>query len=146
KYNYCYDVLIYPQHLTETLHFVSKFANQKFVIDHAAKPAIAKGEWKKWSEEITMLAQHPQVYCKLSGLFTEAKWNQWKQQDFYPYLDTLFETFGANRLMFGSDWPVINTAGNYNEWLQLLQQYMQQLPEKDISKIMGENAIHFYAL
>ncbi|HEV8270395.1 MAG TPA: amidohydrolase family protein [Chitinophagaceae bacterium] len=145
-YNCTYDILIYHYQLKPALEFVSKFPKQKFVIDHCAKPDVRKkniGEWKVLMKE---MAQRPNVYCKLSGLFTETKWKQWSPADFYPYLDVVFEAFGTNRLMFGSDWPVMLLSGIYVQWKSLLEKYMENFVEEDRLKVFGENAIEFYNL
>jgi L-fuconolactonase len=86
------------------------------------------------------------VFCKLSGLFTEAKWKEWSAGDFYPYLDAVFETFGTDRLMYGSDWPVILLSGIYVQWKSLLEKYMENFNEEDRAKVFGENAIQVYKL
>jgi len=146
EFNYTYDILIYHYQLKPALEFVSKFPKQKFVIDHCAKPDIGKkniGEWKVLMKEI---AQYPNIFCKLSGLFTETKWKQWSAGDFYPYLDTVFEAFGTDRLMFGSDWPVMLLSGIYVQWKSLLEKYMENFVEEDRLKVLGENAISFYNL
>jgi L-fuconolactonase len=150
-FGYAYDVLIYHHQLRPALEFVSRFPEQKFVIDHCAKPDIANKKiddpttfgWKTLMQEI---AQHPNVYCKLSGLFTEAKWKNWSARDFYPYLDVVFESFGTNRLMYGSDWPVMLLSGIYVQWKSLLEKYMENFEEEDRTKVFGENAIEFYGL
>jgi len=146
RFNYTYDILIYHYQLKQALVFVSKFPKQKFVIDHCAKPDIGKkniGEWKVLMKE---MAQHPNVYCKLSGLFTETKWKQWSAGDFYPYFDTVFESFGTDRLLFGSDWPVMLLSGIYVQWKSLLEKYMENFGEEDRLKVFGENASEFYNL
>jgi L-fuconolactonase len=145
QYNYTYDVLIYPRQLKVALGFVSKFP-QKMVIDHCAKPDIAGkiiGEWAILMKEI---AQHPNVYCKLSGLFTEAKWKEWKPAEFYPYLDVVFTAFGTDRLLFGSDWPVILLSGMYVQWKSLLEKYMENFGREEKEKIFAGNAKRFYNL
>ena len=146
KYSYTYDILIYPSQLQSTLSFVEKFPDQKLVIDHCAKPDIKNrkiDEWKKWMKEI---AQYENVYCKVSGLFTEAAWKDWSAGDFYPYLDVVFEAFGTDRLMFGSDWPVILVAGIYVQWKSLLEKYMEGFREEEKEKFFGLNAVEFYNL
>ena len=146
QYHYTYDILIYPSQLQSTLAFVEKFPDQKLVIDHCAKPDIKNkkiDEWKKWMKEI---AQHENVYCKVSGLFTEAAWKDWSVSDFYPYLDVVFEAFGTDRLMFGSDWPVILVAGIYVQWKSLLEKYMEGFREEEKGKFFGLNAKEFYDL
>jgi L-fuconolactonase len=145
-YNCTYDLLVYHHQLKPTLSFVSKFPKQKFVVDHCAKPDIGKKNIQEWSVLIKEMAKHPNVHCKLSGLFTETKWKQWSAGDFYPYLDVVFEAFGTNRLMFGSDWPVILLSGMYVQWKSLLEKYMENFSEEDRLKIFGENAVNFYQL
>ena len=145
-FNYTYDILIYHYQLKPALEFVSKFPGQKFVIDHCAKPDIGKKNIEEWKILMKGMAQHPNVYCKLSGLFTETKWKQWSVADFYPYLDTVFEAFSADRLMFGSDWPVMLLSGIYVQWKSLLEKYMENFIEEDRLKVLGENAISFYNL
>ena len=146
SYNSTYDILIYHYQLKAALEFVSKFSKQKFVIDHCAKPDIGKKNIDEWKVLMKEMARHPNVYCKLSGLFTETKWKQWSPGDFYPYLDVVFEAFGAGRLMFGSDWPVMLLSGMYVQWKSLLEKYMENFVEEDRLKVFGENAIEFYNL
>ncbi|HET6766378.1 MAG TPA: amidohydrolase family protein [Chitinophagaceae bacterium] len=145
-YQYTYDILIYHDQLKPALEFVSKFPRQKFVIDHCAKPDIGKKNINDWKFLIKEMAAHPYVYCKLSGLFTETRWKQWSAGDFYPYLDVVFEAFGTNRLMFGSDWPVMLLSGIYVQWKSLLEKYMENFIEEDRLKVFGENAVQFYNL
>ena len=141
-----YDILIYHYQLKAAVDFVSKFPNQKFVIDHCAKPDIGKKNIDEWKVLMKQMAQHPNVYCKLSGLLTETKWKQWSPADFYPYLDVVFEAFGTDRLMFGSDWPVMLLSGIYVQWKSLLEKYMENFVEEDRLKVFGKNAIQFYNL
>jgi len=145
-YNCTYDILIYHHQLKPALEFVSKFSKQKFVIDHCAKPDIGNKKIDEWKVLMKEMAQHQNVYCKLSGLFTETKWKQWSAGDFYPYLDVAVEAFGVNRLIFGSDWPVILLSGMYVQWKSLLEKYMENFSEEDRLKVLGENAIQFYNL
>jgi L-fuconolactonase len=145
-FNYTYDVLIYHHQLKPALDFVSKFPEQKMVIDHCAKPDIANKKIDEWKRLMQEIAKHPNVYCKLSGLFTEAKWKQWSPAEFYPYLDTVFEAFGTDRLLFGSDWPVILVSGIYVQWKSLLEKYMENFTEEERSNVFGNNAVQFYNL
>lgn len=128
------------------LEFVSKFPDQKFVINHCAKPDIGKKNIEEWKTLMKEMAQQPNVQCKLSGLLTETKWKEWSPGDFYPYLDVVFESFGTDRLMFGSDWPVILLSGMYVQWKSLLEKYMENFTEEDRLKVFGENAIQVYDL
>ncbi|MFC5283527.1 amidohydrolase family protein [Pedobacter alpinus] len=146
KYNFTYDVLIFPDQLTYTLEFVKAFPKQKFVIDHIAKPDIKNQNIEDWKKGIIAIAENENVYCKISGMVTEADFNNWKESDFEPYLDVVFESFGVKRLMYGSDWPVCNVAGGYQKALQILQNYTQKLDVQDQQLLFGKNATSFYNL
>lgn len=146
KFDFTYDVLIYENQLKEAIEFMNYFPAQKFIIDHGAKPSIRNksiGEWKKWMIEIS---KRKNIYCKLSGLITEAKWNLWEEKDFYPYLDVIFEFFGTGRIVFGSDWPVMLLSGNYQKWKALIEEYLADLSSEEKEKVFGQNAIEFYNL
>jgi L-fuconolactonase len=145
-YGYTYDLLIYPRQLPSALKFISLFPGNKFVIDHCAKPDIAHKKIEEWKPLMQEIAKHPNVFCKLSGLFTEAKWKEWSPSEFYPYLDTVFDAFGTDRLMFGSDWPVMLLSGIYVQWKSLLEKYMENFDTEEREKVFGMNAIKFYNL
>lgn len=144
KYNLTYDILIFPRHLKVANEFVRHFPNQKFVLDHIAKPMIKKSIIFPWKEDILRLAEHENVYCKVSGMATEADWNLWEYEDFIPYLDVVFEAFGVDRLMIGSDWPVCKLAGSYKEVMEIVENYLPDDRSKE--KVLGRNAIKFYGL
>ncbi len=147
QFNLTYDLLIFPKHLPTTVEFVSKFSDkQRFVIDHIAKPSIFKGEIEAWALQIAQLAKFPNVYCKLSGMVTEADWKHWKEENIFPFLDVIFEAFGVNRLMIGSDWPVCKVAGEYEKVMSIVLNYIQKFPKATQDKITGLNAIKFYNL
>lgn len=141
-----YDILIYERHLPITIKFIEKFPDQIFVIDHIAKPDIKNRSFKKWSEYMKIISEFPNVYCKLSGMVTEDDWDYWNKEDFYPYIDFLLETFTHERLMIGSDWPVCTVAGSYTEVMNIVIQYIKNLPIKYQNMILGENAIKAYNL
>lgn len=143
---YTYDILIYHNQLKPAVEFVMAFPEQKFIIDHCAKPDIKNKKIDEWAVLMREMAKHPNVCCKLSGLFTEAAWKQWSAGEFYPYLDVVFDAFGVDRLMFGSDWPVILVSGIYVQWKSLLEKYMENFSEDDRVKVFGENAERFYNL
>jgi L-fuconolactonase len=145
-YGYTFDILIYHHQLKPALEFVSKFPDIKLVIDHCAKPDIAHKKFDDWKLLMLEIAKQPNVYCKLSGLFTEAKWKEWSPADFYPYLDVVFDAFGADRLMFGSDWPVILVSGMYVQWKSLLEKYMEKIDIAERAAVFSNNAIRFYNL
>ncbi len=146
KYDFTYDLLIYESQLKEAVEFVNYFPAQKFIIDHCAKPSIRDKsiiQWKKWMTEIS---KRKNIFCKLSGLITEAKWNQWEEKDLYPYLDVVFNCFATERIVFGSDWPVMLLSGNYKLWKNLLEKYMNNFSAFEREKVFTQNAIDFYNL
>lgn len=146
SFKYTYDILVYHYQLEAVLALVQQFPDQKFVIDHCAKPGVAKKIIDPWRSLMKEIASCPNVYCKLSGLLTETNWKQWEPTDFYPYLDVVFESFGTSRLLFGSDWPVLLLSGEYLQWKELLLKYMETLPDAERENVMGNNAIKFYNL
>jgi len=145
-FNQTYDILIYHSQLASALAFVRQLPEQKLVLDHCAKPDIRMKELQKWKSYIQEIAAYPNVYCKLSGLFTEAAWKNWSASDFYPYLDVVFDSFGPDRLMFGSDWPVMLLSGIYVQWKSLLEKYLENQKPEVYEKIFRLNAIQFYNL
>lgn len=146
KYGLTYDILIYPRHLEATRQFIKSFPNQKFVIDHIAKPYIKKGEIETWKSHMMALGEFDNVWCKLSGMVTESKWKKWKYEDFVPYLDVVLASFGTDRVMFGSDWPVCLLSGSYGEVKGIVDRYISKYTVTEKNKIMGENAAEFYGL
>jgi len=144
QFNLAYDVLIMPHQLSETIELISKFPDQLFVLNHLAKPNIKEKKSGEWSKKIIQLSQLQNVYCKISGLVTEANWTNWKQEDFKPYLDVIFKAFGTDRLLYGSDWPVCLLASNYNEQFQIVESYLSSFSFKEKEKIMGLNAVKVY--
>ena len=146
KYNYTYDILSYPHQIKTAIELVRTFPNQKFVLDHCAKPILKEKKIGDWKNQMQTIAENKNVYCKLSGLLTEAKWNQWQPEDFYPYLDIVFEAFGTERILFGSDWPVILLSGEYRQWKNLVEFYLQKFSTSEQQNVMGNNAIKFYNL
>jgi L-fuconolactonase len=141
-----YDILIYPRHLPVASELVARFPEQRFVLDHIAKPPIAEGRLSPWAEGIQRLAEHPQVYCKVSGMVTEADWANWTAADFRPYLDVVVEAFGPGRIMLGSDWPVCTVAGSYARVMSLAYDYAAQFRAAEQAAMVGENAARFYGL
>ncbi len=141
-----YDILVYPQQLTAALSLVERLPDQRFVVDHAAKPPIRDGEIEPWARRMRELASHANVWCKVSGLVTEADWTRWSAEDIRPYLDVVFEAFGPDRLMFGSDWPVCLLAASYRRVNDLIDSYAEYLTETERDKLFGANAVQSYGL
>lgn len=146
KYNFTYDILIFPQHLSAALQLVKQFPDQAFVIDHIAKPYIKAGLVEEWKRGMALMAQYPNVLCKVSGMVTEADMQQWKEADFTPYLDAVTESFGVNRLMYGSDWPVCLCAGSYRQVLDIVQHYFAGFSADEQQAVFAGNAASFYQL
>jgi L-fucono-1,5-lactonase len=146
EYGFTYDILIYPKQLPAALELAAGLPEQRFVIDHMAKPEIRTNKSAEWAKQMRDIAQNPNVFCKISGLVTEADWSAWKNADFRPYLDVVFEAFGVGRMMFGSDWPVCLVAASYSQVKEILEDYMRDFPVRDKNKVFGENAIRFYGL
>jgi L-fucono-1,5-lactonase len=146
EFNLTYDILIYARHLPIAAEFLAGFERQRFVLDHLAKPDIRGRELGMWSRGIRELAKFPNVYCKLSGLVTEADWDSWTEQDFIPYLDMALECFGAARLMIGSDWPVCTVAGNYSRVVDVVKNYLQKFPSGVSEAVLGETAREVYRI
>ncbi|MDB5229480.1 MAG: amidohydrolase family protein [Chitinophagaceae bacterium] len=146
QYNFTYDILVFPRHLKYVKEFVKLFQKQKFVIDHLAKPLIKDKQLEEWELDIMDIATNANVYCKLSGMVTEADWHNWKQEDLNPYIDVVAEAFGPDRIMFGSDWPVCLIAGSYKKITGIIQNYFQSFSIADQEKVWGGNAVSFYNL
>lgn len=145
-FGYTYDILIYPKQLPAAIELAQRFPKQPFIIDHLAKPEIKGARISEWAGHMRTIAQNPNVYCKVSGMITEADWQTWRSEEFRPYLDVVFDAFGPDRLIFGSDWPVCLLAGTYSRVKQLIVDYLADFPETDRAKIFGANAVHFYGL
>jgi len=146
EFDLAYDLLIYPRHLPVAAEFVSRFPRQRFVLDHMAKPHIRSGEIDSWSRGIRGLAAFSNVCCKLSGLITEADWSNWKPAEITPYLNVVFEAFGPDRLMIGSDWPVCLVAGSYERTLDVVKDYLEPYDTGVRTAILGGNAQRFWGL
>ncbi len=146
EYNLTYDLLLFPKHLTVAREVVSMFPEQRFVLDHIAKPLIRDQVFNPWEEDITRLAEHANVWCKLSGMVTEADWKNQKPADFRPYLDIVFKAFGTGRIMAGSDWPVCLLAGEFKDVIGIINGYISDMSDDIREKILGLNCIDFYGL
>lgn len=146
KYGFTYDILIFPDQLKFATKLAKEFPEQKFVLDHIAKPYIKDGQIDSWSAEIEQLAACPNVYCKVSGMVTEADWHNWTNDTFKRYLDVVFNAFGAKRVMYGSDWPVSLVAGDYTRVKAIVSEYASQFTADAQDMIFGGNAVTFYNL
>lgn len=146
EYDLPFDLLLFPRHLPVACELVGMFPEQRFVLDHIGKPPIKTGQITPWEAGIRRLASFPNVSCKTSGMVTEADWKAWTPADFRPYLDIVFEAFGAKRIMIGSDWPECTLAGTYQKVMQLAIDYLAQFPETEQADVLGNTAMSFYKL
>lgn len=147
KNNLSYDLLILAKQLPQTLLLVAQLPNLRLVVDHIAKPDIkGTSDFTDWVQGIKQLAQFKNVYCKVSGLVTEADVKHWKAEDFTPFLNTVFDAFGPERIMFGSDWPVCLLGGSYSEIKNIVADYVSENYSTFQNKIFGENAVKFYQI
>lgn len=146
KYGYTYDILVFPHQLGATLELVRNFPHQKFVIDHIAKPYIKDGFYEGWAVLMKEIAKQENVFCKLSGMITEADYAAWNPGQITPYMNLVLESFGAERIMYGSDWPVCLVAGTYAQVKNLVVDFIKGLSQAEQEAIMGTNAISFYNL
>ncbi|RZK75988.1 MAG: amidohydrolase [Pedobacter sp.] len=145
-FDYSYDMLIHADQLHYLPDFISLCPDQRFVLDHIAKPDIKNKDIKAWAADLKQLAQFENLSCKLSGMVTEADLQDWNVKNFEPYIDMVFQVFGAKRLMFGSDWPVCLLAASYSDVISILEPYISQLTSNEQSQFWGENARDFYKL
>lgn len=141
-----YDILIFERHLPQTIEFVDRHPHQVFVLDHIAKPRIKAAALSPWRENIRKLAERQNVYCKISGMVTEADWAAWTPQQMSLYIDVVLEAFGARRLMFGSDWPVCLLASAYPKWVMLMEEALKPLSIAEQERIWAGTAIEAYRL
>ncbi len=146
EFDLAYDILINERHLPVAAEFVKRFPRQRFVLDHMAKPPIKSGAIDSWTRGIRELAAFPNVFCKMSGLVTEADWANWKGDEITPYLDVAFQAFGADRLMIGSDWPVCMVAGSYERVLIVVTSYLDGHDSTARESVLGGNAQRFWKL
>jgi L-fuconolactonase len=144
QFGYTYDLVVLPDQLAYANQLVSEFPDQPFVLDHIGKPNIRLRLFADWVRDIQALASHENLYCKVSGMVTEADFRRWKFEDFKPYLDVIFESFGIGRIMFGSDWPVCRLAATYGEVIGILEGYLKDFSEHEQDLFWGGNAMKFY--
>ncbi len=146
EFGLTYDILIYTRHLPVAAEFASRFPEQRFVLDHLAKPPIKARELQAWEKGIRTLAKFPNMFAKLSGLVTEADWQAWKPEDIRPCLDVAFDAFGSERLMVGSDWPVCLVAGFYSRVMNVVMEYLEDFSSDERDAVLGGTAERFWKL
>lgn len=143
QHNLTFDALVLPRHLPQMRQLLSRHPRLRTVINHGAKPNIAAGQFDTWASDIATIAKESEAYCKFSGLLTEAG-NGWTASDLAPFVAHLFDNFGTERLIWGSDWPVLNLAASYETWLDMATAFIPNGRDKEA--VMGTNAINLYRL
>ncbi|MEO6638072.1 MAG: amidohydrolase family protein [Ginsengibacter sp.] len=146
KYGFTYDLLILPDQLKYATQLATNFPQQYFVLDHLAKPNIKDKVIKEWQIDVHALARHQNVYCKISGMVTEADWKNWTVKEFTPYMDVIIDAFGPERIMFGSDWPVCLVAASYKKMKDIVDDYFLQFSQSEQEAFFGRTATKFYKL
>jgi len=146
EYNLTFDLLIYPNQIMNAVELVKKFSDQTFILDHIAKPNISKPVSDEWKYGIKLLSENHNVSCKISGMVTETNNFKFNNNDFIPFLDVIFNCFGSERIMFGSDWPVCLVAASYNQTIKIIHNYLENCSKKIKDDIMGNNAVKIYNL
>lgn len=145
-YGLRFDCLIFASHLPQTIELVDRHPNQVFIVDHIAKPSIRHQTFAPWRQQLTELASRPNVYCKLSGMVTEANWDLWTEKELAPYFETALNAFGCKRTMFGSDWPVVTLAASYQQWLEIVRRAAAPLSEEEQRWLFAGTAVEAYGL
>ena len=146
RYGLTYDILVYARQLPQVVEFVRAFPDQKFVLDHLAKPDVKGAGLAGWRQQIEALAAFPQVWCKLSGLVTEADWGSWTAEQLRPYIETALECFGPERLMIGSDWPVCTLASPYSRTMAIVEDAIGGFSSRERASVLGGTAQHLWNL
>ncbi|MBO1513313.1 amidohydrolase family protein [Metabacillus bambusae] len=141
-----FDLLLFPKHIPYAIELVEKFPKQPFVLDHIGKPDIKNKVISPWNNDLTKLAKYKNVYVKLSGMVTEADWKNWGKRDFNAYLDVVFNSFGPDRMMIGSDWPVCTVSNRYETVMEIVLDYVKRFAPESENLILGENCSRFYSI
>jgi len=146
SYGLSFDLGVKAHQLAGAVDLVKAVPDNRYMLDHFGKPAIGSGEFKEWRAHIMELAKNPQVYCKLSGLVTEADWTRWTVADLRPYVEVVMEQFGPGRVAFGSDWPVVTLASSYKRWYETAMQLCEGLSADELKRVFYQNALDFYQI
>ncbi|MBK9169483.1 MAG: amidohydrolase family protein [Bryobacterales bacterium] len=146
RHGLAYDILVYERHLPYAIEFADRHTDMVFVLDHIAKPRIGDRALEPWRTRILELSERENVYCKISGMVTEADWAGWKEADLRPFYEVVLDAFGPRRLMFGSDWPVLLAAGSYGEWAGMVRRWIGTLTATEQERILRGTAIEAYKL
>lgn len=139
-----YDVLVYARQLGDVLRMTDAVPGLRMVMDHGAKPDIRGGEFSRWRRDLAEFGVRGETFCKLSGLVTEADWAAWTVEELKPYFDAIFEIFGVERVMWGSDWPVCLHAASYERWYGTVLEFVESRYPRALEAVFGGNCARFY--
>ena len=146
QFDFTYDLLVFHNQMESLVRFTDKLQDNRLILDHIGKPDIKKKQIKQWKEQLRILSANPNIYCKLSGMLTEADHQRWTYDDIMPYMETAAEYFGVDRLCFGSDWPVCLLAGSFKQVHDVVDRFVEQLNTTEREKIFGTNTAAFYKI
>jgi L-fuconolactonase len=146
EFNWSFDICIYHPQMANTIKLVKQCPHVQFILDHIGKPDIKNHLFQPWDSEIRQLAAFENVFCKISGMVTEADHDHWKKEDLKPYVDHVIDCFGIDRVMFGGDWPVVTLAGSLQAWLESLMRLISRFSQDEIKKLFYDNAMRLYRL
>jgi len=146
RHGWTYDLLLKTIHLPAATKLVDRYPNQLFVVDHIAKPVPDESDWSAWQQGINDIAKRPNVYCKLSGMVTEANWSEWRKPNYHRFLDEVLNAFGADRCIYGSDWPVCTCAADYQCMYGVVESWAARLSSAEQQAIFGDCCAHFYSV
>ena len=146
EYGFSFDLCIYHPQMGDVLELVAQCPDVTFLLDHIGKPGIAAGIMQPWKDQLRELASRPDIHCKLSGVTTEADHANWNRDELRPYIEHVLDCFGPDRVIFGSDWPVVDMAADYRTWFDIVQESISHFSAQDQQKIMHDNGVRFYRL
>ena len=146
QFDFTYDLLVFHNQMESLVRFTDKLQDNRLILDHIGKPDIKNKQIKQWKEQLRILSANPNIYCKLSGMLTEADHQRWTYDDIMPYMETAAEYFGVDRLCFGSDWPVCLLAGSFKQVHDVVDRFVEQLNTTEREKIFGTNTAAFYKI
>lgn len=146
EHSLSFDMGVKAWQLPQAVTLVDRQPDLHYMLDHCGKPDVKNAETHQWKANIRILANNPNVHCKISGLVTEADWKAWHIDDLRPYFDFVVEQFGFDRIVFGSDWPVVNLAASYNEWFKVFLELCKDFSADEMNKVLYKNADRFYRI
>jgi L-fuconolactonase len=146
QFDFTFDICVKSHQIPQAIYLVSECPDVQFVLDHFGKPNIAENQLQPWQDHLSALAELPNVVCKLSGLTAEAKQDSWQVSDLQPFVDYAIERFGTDRILFGSDWPLVDLSASYSRWLDVVFELLKNFKSDEKRKMLGENSRKIYKI